>query len=97
MDGSQFARTKRVMLWTDLGFLAYWLATAFGIVSDLAYRRVRFHFPPSANPANPGVRAPIRVVRSHTGRGGVLCDLPKRCGGDLGINSEVTGSSGVGL
>lgn len=33
MDGSQFARTKRVMLWTDLGFLAYWIATALGVVS----------------------------------------------------------------
>jgi hypothetical protein len=26
-------RIKAVMLWTDVGFLAYWLLTAFGVVS----------------------------------------------------------------
>lgn len=26
-------RIKRTMMWTDLGFLAYWVASAFGLIS----------------------------------------------------------------
>ncbi|WP_067835851.1 DUF5360 family protein [Nocardia lijiangensis] len=33
MADARFARTKRIMLWTDLGFLAYWVATALGALS----------------------------------------------------------------
>ncbi|MGW4741510.1 DUF5360 family protein [Nocardia xishanensis] len=33
MADARFARTERIMLWTDLGFLAYWIATALGAVS----------------------------------------------------------------
>ncbi|MGI5220529.1 DUF5360 family protein [Nocardia sp. CA-290969] len=33
MTGGGLARIKRVLLWTDLGFLAYWIATVLGVVS----------------------------------------------------------------
>ncbi|MEV3959673.1 DUF5360 family protein [Nocardia sp. NPDC050193] len=33
MTSGGLARIKRVLLWTDLGFLAYWVATVFGVVS----------------------------------------------------------------
>ncbi|MEU4838941.1 DUF5360 family protein [Nocardia testacea] len=33
MARRDLARIKRVLLWTDLGFLAYWVATVLGVVS----------------------------------------------------------------
>ncbi|MEV0046346.1 DUF5360 family protein [Nocardia rhamnosiphila] len=33
MTREGLARIKRVLLWTDLGFLAYWVATVLGVVS----------------------------------------------------------------